>query len=233
MNLPQVLWREEPTNDLIEADDPRRDIRTGWAIGFFFFVILLGWAALAPLDAGVLAPGSIAISGNRQAVQSREAGIVGAINVREGQKVKSGEILIELASPDLLATERALTSEYFNLVAQRDRLLAERNGLWNCSACPIPIGCLPSRRWSCNAGNCRRDRDRCRRNHRFSDNARSSLSSSALAMPSSGFRCASSSGSPRRNWSASRTLRKRALHRPTGSVRSNATSRNYVDAKRR
>ena len=128
MNLPQVLWREEPTNDLIEADDPRRDIRTGWAIGFFFFVILLGWAALAPLDAGVLAPGSIAISGNRQAVQSREAGIVGAINVREGQKVKSGEILIELASPDLLATERALTSEYFNLVAQRDRLLAERNG---------------------------------------------------------------------------------------------------------
>ena len=128
MSLIPSLWREELTNELAAADDPRRDIRAGALIGFFFFVILLGWAALAPLDAGVFAPGTIAVSGNRQAVQSREAGIVGSINVREGQTVKAGEVLLELAAPDLIATERALTSEYFNLVAQRARLLSERNG---------------------------------------------------------------------------------------------------------
>ena len=128
MSLIPSLWREELTDELAAADDPRRDIRAGVLIGFFFFVILLGWAALAPLDAGVFAPGTIAVSGNRQAVQSREAGIVGSINVREGQTVKAGEVLLELAAPDLIATERALTSEYFNLVAQRARLLSERNG---------------------------------------------------------------------------------------------------------
>lgn len=128
MNVPQVAWREEPSTELVEADDPRRDVRIGAVIGFLFFVVLLGWAALAPLDAGVYAQGTIAVSGNRQAVQNREGGIVGSIHVREGQKVRAGQILMEMAAPDLVATERALTSEYFSLVAQRARLLAERNG---------------------------------------------------------------------------------------------------------
>ena len=72
MTVPAVTWREEPDSELVAADDPRRDIRIGAAIGFFFFVVLLGWAAFAPLDAGVYAQGSIAVSGNRQAVQNRE-----------------------------------------------------------------------------------------------------------------------------------------------------------------
>jgi HlyD family secretion protein len=128
VNLPSLTWREGPSDELIEADDPRRDIRTGSIIAFLFFVVLLGWAALAPLDAGVYAQGSIAVSGNRQAVQHRTGGTIGAILVREGQKVKAGQTLIEMAAPDLKATERALTTEYFSLVAQRSRLMAERLG---------------------------------------------------------------------------------------------------------
>lgn len=124
----QLAWREEPAPELEDADDPRRDIRIGAIIGFLFFVVLLGWAALAPLDAGVYAQGTIAVSGNRQAVQHRAGGVVAAINVREGQKVRAGQVLVEMAAPELQATERALTSEYFSLVAQRSRLLAERNG---------------------------------------------------------------------------------------------------------
>jgi HlyD family type I secretion membrane fusion protein len=110
------------------ADDPRRDIRIGTAIVIFFFVILLGWAALAPLDAGVHAQGVIAVSGNRQSVQHRDGGVVTAIHVREGQGVKAGDVLVEMAAPDLRATERALTSDYLTLLAQRSRLLAERTG---------------------------------------------------------------------------------------------------------
>jgi HlyD family secretion protein len=124
----QLALREEAVPQLDDTDDPRRDIRIGGIIGFLFFVVLLGWAALAPLDAGVYAQGTIAVSGNRQAVQHRMGGVVGAINVREGQKVRAGEVLVEMAAPELRATERALTSEYFSLVAQRARLLAERSG---------------------------------------------------------------------------------------------------------
>lgn len=128
MNLPTLTWRESPSDELQQADDPRRDIRTGSIIAFLFFVVLLGWAALAPLDAGVYAQGTIAVSGNRQAVQHRTGGTIGAILVREGQRVRAGQTLIEMAAPDLRATERALTTEYFSLVAQRSRLMAERMG---------------------------------------------------------------------------------------------------------
>ena len=71
------------------------------------------------------------MSGNRQAVQHRSGGTIGEILVREGQKVKAGQTLIEMAAPDLKASERALTSEYFSLVAQRSRLMAERLGSGN------------------------------------------------------------------------------------------------------
>jgi HlyD family secretion protein len=119
-----VLPREPVTN----AGDPTREIRTGIAIAVLFFVLFLGWAAIMPLDAGVNAQGTIAVAGNRQTVQHKDGGIITAIHVREGQHVKAGDVLIELAAPDLRASERGLTSDYLTLLAQRARLLAERSG---------------------------------------------------------------------------------------------------------
>ncbi|HEV2596335.1 MAG TPA: HlyD family type I secretion periplasmic adaptor subunit [Sphingomicrobium sp.] len=111
-----------------EAGNPASEIRTGAAIAIAFFVVFLGWAALVPLDAGVNAPGAIAVSGNTQTVQQKDGGVITAIHVREGQHVNAGDVLIELAAPDLKASERALTSDYLTLLAQRARLLAERTG---------------------------------------------------------------------------------------------------------
>ena len=115
-----------PELETIEVDNPESDIKVGRAIAIFFFVILLGWAAFMPLDAGVHAIGKVAVSGNRQSVQHRDGGVVTAIHVREGQTVKAGQILVEMSAPDLRATERALTSDYLTLLAQRARLMAER-----------------------------------------------------------------------------------------------------------
>ena len=111
-----------------EAGNPTREIRMGAAIAGAFFVVFLGWAAFTPLDAGVNAAGTIAVSGNRQTVQHKDGGVITAIHVKEGQHVRAGDILIELAAPDLKASERALTSDYLTLLAQRARLLAERVG---------------------------------------------------------------------------------------------------------
>jgi HlyD family type I secretion membrane fusion protein len=111
-----------------EVGDPVREIRIGMAVAIAFFVLFLGWAAFVPLDAGVNAPGTIAVSGNRQTVQHKDGGVVTAINVREGQHVRAGDVLIELSAPELKASERALTSDYLTLLAQRARLFAERGG---------------------------------------------------------------------------------------------------------
>lgn len=111
-----------------EIGDPRREIRTGMAVAIAFFVVFLGWAALVPLDAGANASGTIEVLGNRQTVQNKDGGIITAIHVREGQHVRAGDVLIELSAPELRASERALTSDYLTLLAQRSRLLAERTG---------------------------------------------------------------------------------------------------------
>ena len=83
------------------------------------------WCRSMPVS---MPPGTIAVAGNRQSVQHRDGGVVTAIHVREGQHVRAGEVLVELSAPELRASERALTSDYLTLLAQRARLLAERTG---------------------------------------------------------------------------------------------------------
>lgn len=117
------------------ADAPRMELRLGLAVVFAFFVLFLGWAALFPLDAGAYATGQVAVSGNRQAVQHRDGGVVSALHVAEGDSVKAGQILIEVAGGELQATERGLAGQVLALLAQRSRLIAERDGL---GAVPTP-----------------------------------------------------------------------------------------------
>jgi HlyD family type I secretion membrane fusion protein len=111
-----------------DADAPGLDIRKGVMIGAAFFVGLLGFAALTPLDAGAAAEGVVAVSGSRQAVQHHQGGIVTDLRVTEGQSVRKGDIMLKISASDAIAIERGLTSDYIAAVAQRARLLAERDG---------------------------------------------------------------------------------------------------------
>jgi len=110
------------------AADPTRDIRIGLIIAAIFFIGLLGWAAFARLDAAAVAPGRLAVSGQRQTVQHRDGGVVADIAVREGDKVREGDILIRLAGAEVRAQERALAGQTITLLAQRARLQAEQAG---------------------------------------------------------------------------------------------------------
>jgi HlyD family secretion protein len=94
-----------------------------------FFVLFLGWAAFAPLDAGAFAQGQVAVSGNRQAVQHRDGGVVSDLKVAEGDRVRQGQVLVELNAGELRASERGATGQVFALLAQRSRLIAERDRL--------------------------------------------------------------------------------------------------------
>ena len=87
-------------------DSLSRELRIGGIIAAAFFVIFLGWAAFAPLDAGAYAVGKIVVSGNRQAVQHRDGGVVSALHVREGDTVQRGAVLVEISAGELRATER-------------------------------------------------------------------------------------------------------------------------------
>lgn len=127
-----MMWKPPIMADLNDkdfADRPHREMRIGAAIIALFFLGFLGWAAVTPLDAGAYAQGIVAVSGNRQAVQHREGGIVTALEVVEGQTVTKGQALLKISASELVATERGLTGEVIALLAQRARLVAEQHGL--------------------------------------------------------------------------------------------------------
>lgn len=126
--------------------DPRRDIRAGLIVAAAFFVLFLGWAAFARLDAAAYATGVLEVSGQRQAVQHREGGVVGQILVREGQRVERGQLLIRLAAADVLAQERALSAQAIRLLAQRARLEAEQFGRAKLAEPPEFAGLRPEDR---------------------------------------------------------------------------------------
>lgn len=118
-----------------EADDifeelgtAKGEIRKGLMIAGVFFVGFLGWAAMTPLDAGAIAQGVVAVSGNRQSVQHRDGGIVTALNVTEGKMVQKGDLLLTISASEVVAAERGMAGEIVNLLALRERLRAERDG---------------------------------------------------------------------------------------------------------
>jgi HlyD family secretion protein len=111
-----------------QADNPEREIRVGTIVAVLFFVLFLGWAAFARLDAAAQAPGRLVVSGQRQTVQHREGGVISQILVKEGDHVDRGQVLVRLAGADVRAQERALSAQAIGLLAQRARLYAEQSG---------------------------------------------------------------------------------------------------------
>jgi HlyD family secretion protein len=109
--------------------DPRPEIRLGLMVAGGFFVAFLGWAAVARMDAAAQASGQVTVASHRQTVQQKDGGVISAINVREGQRVKTGDILMELATPELQGVETSLAAQVVGLEAQRARLQAQATGL--------------------------------------------------------------------------------------------------------
>jgi HlyD family type I secretion membrane fusion protein len=124
----KVPGYEDAAQAAAAAGDPSREIRFGLLVAALFFIGFLGWAAFAPMDAAAYAEGRLVVSGQVQTVQHRDGGIVGALYVGEGQQVRRGQVLMQLAAAELLAQERTLSSQFIGLIAQRARLRAEQLG---------------------------------------------------------------------------------------------------------
>ena len=86
------------------------------------------WAATAPLESAVIAPGAVVASGRNKAVQHLEGGIVKSILVREGQHVDAGEPIMLLDSTSAEVTRNRVRSQLNQLQAVEARALAERDG---------------------------------------------------------------------------------------------------------
>ncbi|MBO0749968.1 MAG: HlyD family type I secretion periplasmic adaptor subunit [Porphyrobacter sp.] len=132
-----------PREVLSGLDQPPARVATlGWIVAGLFFVVFLGWASVARLDAAAQGQGQVSVVGNRQTVQQRDGGVIASLDVREGQHVQAGQVLIRLAGDEALAQERSLASSVINLQAQDARLQAEISG--RPIAWPASFSALPS-----------------------------------------------------------------------------------------
>ena len=104
-------------------------VAAGVAIVILFFVVLGGWAAIAPLQSAAIAPGVVNVDTNRKTVQHLEGGIVSEILVRDGDGVTAGQILVRLGGTQARTTLDLLRSRYLVASALEVRLVSERDGL--------------------------------------------------------------------------------------------------------
>ncbi|HBP48596.1 MULTISPECIES: HlyD family type I secretion periplasmic adaptor subunit [Pseudomonas] len=115
-------------SNVLQLDDTRY-ARLGWLLMLGGFLGFLGWAALAPLDKGVAVSGKVMVSGHRKVVQHPSGGIVERIDVRDGDKVAAGQVLIRLKETPLLGQAQSLRSQFYGSLASEARLNAERDGV--------------------------------------------------------------------------------------------------------
>lgn len=102
-----------------------RPALAGWLIIALFFGGLFAWAGFAPLNGAVVASGVVKVEGNRKSLQHLDGGIVRALHVREGDRVKPGDVLIVLDDTQVRADFAILSEQYVVLRATEARLLAE------------------------------------------------------------------------------------------------------------
>ncbi|WP_422102084.1 HlyD family type I secretion periplasmic adaptor subunit [Vreelandella sp.] len=101
----------------------------GSALALFLLLGAGGWAASAQLSGAVIAPGSVTVDQNLKSIQHRDGGIVSEINIREGDVVQAGDVLIRLQDAQTKAELSIVQSKLVELAIRRARLLAERDGL--------------------------------------------------------------------------------------------------------
>jgi protease secretion system membrane fusion protein len=86
------------------------------------------WAALAPLDEGVPAPGAVSVESKRKQISHLSGGTVDRILVREGQMVEADQDLITLSETQAKASMQITQSKWYAAAATAARLTAERDG---------------------------------------------------------------------------------------------------------
>ncbi|WP_083961035.1 MULTISPECIES: HlyD family type I secretion periplasmic adaptor subunit [Dickeya] len=106
--------------------DEARALRLGWWLVIAGFGGFLLWSLLAPLDKGVAVQGNVVVSGNRKVIQHMQGGIVDHIQVKEGDSVTAGQVLLTLNAVDARTTSEGLGAQYDQLIAREARLLAEQ-----------------------------------------------------------------------------------------------------------
>jgi HlyD family secretion protein len=113
--------------------DVRGSIRRHIIFGAASVMLLAGglgvWAGGSELSGAVVAAGHLVVESHVKAVQHPAGGVVGELNVKNGDEVEAGDVLLKLDDTQTRANLAIVTNGLDVLAARRARLVAERDGL--------------------------------------------------------------------------------------------------------
>jgi membrane fusion protein, type I secretion system len=105
----------------------RRHLLGGVVIALMLTVGVGGWATTTELSGAVIAPGSMVVDSNVKKVQHLTGGIVGELLVRDGQHVRSGEVVLRLDETITRTNLAIVTKGLDEMTARQARLASERD----------------------------------------------------------------------------------------------------------
>ncbi|UTW55854.1 HlyD family type I secretion periplasmic adaptor subunit [Kordiimonas sp. SCSIO 12610] len=92
-----------------------------------FFGALILWSIFAPLSTGAVVTGRVIVSGDRDVIEHLEGGIIKKVHVKNGTRVKAGDLLVEIDPKPAEARLRDVQTRIFALNARLERLRNEWN----------------------------------------------------------------------------------------------------------
>jgi HlyD family secretion protein len=105
----------------------RRALLGGVLISAFLTLGVGGWAATTVIVGAVVASGALVVDSNVKKVQHPTGGVVGELRVRDGDRVKGGDVLIRLDDTQTRASLAIITKALDEFAAQQARNEAERD----------------------------------------------------------------------------------------------------------
>ena len=115
----------------------QKPLNVGLAALIGLFGLVFVWAVTFNISGAIIGKGQVQASTNRIAVQHPIGGVVAEILANNGDRVKSGTVLVRLEDSSLRSDLAAVESELFELLANEARLEAELNDRSTLSLDPI------------------------------------------------------------------------------------------------
>ena len=110
----------------------RRSIHRHLLIGVSVAILLVGgvggWASTTEFSGAVIAQGTLVVDTNVKKVQHPTGGVVGELRVRDGDKVKEGDIVVRLDDTQTRANLQIVVKGIWELLGRKAREDAELTG---------------------------------------------------------------------------------------------------------
>src|SRR5665213_1210768 len=118
----------KPTSAMSTRQSISRHMLAGLVIVLVMAGGVGGWAGTMTLSGALIAQGSVVVDSSVKKVQHPTGGIVGEVRVRDGDRVKQGDIVVRLDDTVTRANLAIVAKGLDELNARKARLDSERDG---------------------------------------------------------------------------------------------------------